>query len=402
MPVPAKRDVTKDRNLSATALPICSVCSHPERSVLSPLVPCARCGKRWHRSCHKPAIAEHVAAATATAYERDIPTREPANFFDGTNGTGETDGELIGTPSSVSSVIILSSEAAPRGALAWHCASCTTGVTAAATERLAHRTHNQIRPDDTLYVPPPSLSKAHDVTRHTPLQRRRYLSGLPQRELAQWLAHALETHADLAVYPPKVLSPLPAPAVPARLPPLPGSGGRARLTAAEVAAAARNPSYRNKIISAIRELHALSIEKRKEQERGLERRAAEVASVVPAKRGRPPKRPVVAALQEKDSINVEVRRAVEPHHIPSFVPTPVDPEEEDPTGLMTTWPKPGRGLYMNIGADWDMNEDDESGDDTLSGAVLVDHNDHASFSSVVYNAVGQKVQENGLPVLRVM
>lgn len=392
----------------ATTLPLCSVCGHPERSVLNSLVPCTRCGRRWHRLCHEPAIAEHVAAATATAYEPDTPAQEITNMSSNTNAaastelnSGETDGEPIGTPSSLSSVIFLSSEAAPRGALAWHCTSCTTAATAATAERFAQSTRDQIQPDNALYVPLKPPHKAHDVTRHTPLQRRRYLLGLPQRELAKWLAHALETHADLAVYPPKVLSPRPAPAVPARLPPLQGSGGRARLTAAEVVAAARNPTYRNKIVSVIRRLHAESIEKQKEQERGSERRATEVPGVVPAKRGRPPKRPV-NALQKKDSSNVKVRRAVDPHHIPSFVHTPVDPEEEDPTGLMTSWPKPGRGLYMDVGADWDLDEGDESGDDTLTGAVLVDDNDHASFSSVVYNAVGQKVQENGLPVLRVM
>ncbi|CAK7237420.1 hypothetical protein SCUCBS95973_009952 [Sporothrix curviconia] len=425
--MPVDRDTDSDDESASDKPPrcsVCSVCARPARSVLNPLVQCARCGKRWHRLCHAPVIADYVAAAVTSATGVAVE--------DGvTNGVTGVDRNTRRTSSSAAD------ESVPATETGWTCPPCTAAATAAAAARIAHRARTHNRPADALYVPPPPAPRTHNLAAHSPQQRRQYLSGLPQRELAQWLAHALETHADLAVYPPKVRPPRAPPSsmppVPTRLPPLPGAGkdggsSGMRLTAAQVVAAARNPAYRNGIVNSIRKSHAASVEREKERKRERERAEMEAAGIVvvaPPRRGRPPKQqPVVEALPLHEAAaetpvalhaRPRPRPPVDPRHIPSFVPTPVDPEEEDPTGLMAGWPKPGKGLYAKVSADWDMQDDndddgdgdgddgdeDEANNDNESGAVLVDRNDHTGFSSVVYNAVGQKVQENGLPVLRV-
>ncbi|CAK7213684.1 hypothetical protein SBRCBS47491_001888 [Sporothrix bragantina] len=444
MPKPVKEDNDSDgESLPSTDTktgPVCSVCARPARSVLNPLVQCARCNKQWHRLCHKPVISDYIAATAGTVAAVTTSSREASvssrmtngaqtasvdDMTDGVNGVTVTNGETGQT--SISSSSSSSSSSTPSAADAasdiassgnWTCPPCTSAASAAAAARLAHRARTHNRPADALYVPPPPAPKTHNLTGQTPQQRRQYLQGLPHRELAQWLAHALETHPDLAVYPPKVRPPpstttTTAMSTTTKLPPLPGSGlprpGGPRLTAAQVVAAARNPTYRNGIINSIRKSHAASVEREREKEREKEKEKAamEAAGVVPPRRGRPPKVLSGDAVVQTAPLGAARSVVVDSRHIPSFVLTPVDPEEEDPTGLMANWPKPGQGLYANVGPDWDMGDGDdgedenEGGDDSLTGAVLVDRNDHTSFSSVVYNAVGQKVQENGLPVLRV-
>jgi len=72
---------------------------------------------------------------------------------------------------------------------------------------------------------------------------------------------------------------------------------------------------------------------------------------------------------------------------PLVAGTPFDPDEEDPTGLMEAWPKPGMGLYAGLPPEWE----DEA---------LGDHNDYEAFSHLVYDGRGSKIIENGLSVLR--
>jgi len=63
--------------------------------------------------------------------------------------------------------------------------------------------------------------------------------------------------------------------------------------------------------------------------------------------------------------------------------TPFDPDEEDPTGLMEAWPKPGHGMYHRLlGPDWE--------DETLV------EDDYEAFSHIRYNDKGIKVWENGV------
>ncbi|KAB5532714.1 CoA-transferase family III domain-containing protein [Coniochaeta sp. 2T2.1] len=64
---------------------------------------------------------------------------------------------------------------------------------------------------------------------------------------------------------------------------------------------------------------------------------------------------------------------------------PDNDEEVDP--LEPPWPKPGNGLYTLL-----PPEDDD---------LLADDNDYESFSVIVYDERGRKVEENGIPVLRV-
>ncbi|CAK7242425.1 MAG: hypothetical protein STHCBS139747_003916 [Sporothrix thermara] len=417
MPVKDSDDTDSDTASPAPTQPVCSVCAHPARSVLNPLVQCVRCARRWHRLCHEPVIADHIAAAAAAAAAMTANGTHGVDDMDGVDAS-DNDTSSSTDPSTTASTLTPTpnSNSSITSHLGWSCPACAAAATAAAAARFAHRARTQNRTADALYVPPLPAPKTHNLAAQTSRQRRQYLSGLPQRELAHWLAYALDTHADLAVYPPKAVRPPPPSAaaasanVPTRLPPLPGAGGGPggiRLTAAQVVAAARNPTYRNGIINSIRKSHAASLEREKERERERERAAMEAAGIVPPKpRGRPPRprnlTPTTDETEARSNTSARLSRpsVVDPNHIPSFVATPVDPDEEDPTGIMAGWPKPGQGLYAEVGPDWDMQVG-EDGDDSMSGAVLVERGDHASFSSVVYNAVGQKVQENGLPVLRV-
>lgn len=66
--------------------------------------------------------------------------------------------------------------------------------------------------------------------------------------------------------------------------------------------------------------------------------------------------------------------------------TQIDPDEEDPTGLMDAWPQPGQGLYAALCPD---------GDDE----ALVDDNDYGMFSHIIYDDSGRKVTENGVALL---
>lgn len=63
--------------------------------------------------------------------------------------------------------------------------------------------------------------------------------------------------------------------------------------------------------------------------------------------------------------------------------TQIDPDEEDPTGLMDAWPRPGQGLYATLAPEW---EDD----------LLIDHGDSGAFSHSVYGHHGHKIQANGI------
>ncbi|CAK7233285.1 hypothetical protein SEUCBS140593_008550 [Sporothrix eucalyptigena] len=386
MPMPVKKEDNGDSPLP-TSLPVCSVCDRPARSILHPLVTCRRCNRRWHPRCHQPAIPDYIAA---TAGEVAGPATDNGKDSDSIM----VDGVTGSTPAK-------QEPAKPT----WACPPCKTAEAAAASARLANNVRTNNRPADALYVPPPPAQKTHNLAGQTPEQRRQYLATVSQRELAQWLAFAIERHPDMAAYPQKQRPPPPhAQSIPKILPPLPGTsipGSGPRLTAAEVFAASRNPKYRNGIINSIRRSHAASVEK----ERVAAAERDREAGVLHPRRGRPPLQRQEDAQRARSPVQadtpVETRppRPVDPSHIPSFVPTPVDPEEEDPTGLMAGWPKPGRGMYAKVGPDWDMDEDDEG--NNLSGNVLVDRNDHTSFSGIVYNAVGQKVQENGIPVLPV-
>ncbi|EFX01767.1 caib baif family enzyme [Grosmannia clavigera kw1407] len=66
--------------------------------------------------------------------------------------------------------------------------------------------------------------------------------------------------------------------------------------------------------------------------------------------------------------------------------TQIDPDEEDPTGLMDAWPQPGQGLYAALCPD---------GDDE----TLVDDNDYDTFSHIIYDNNGRKARENGMALL---
>jgi len=65
-----------------------------------------------------------------------------------------------------------------------------------------------------------------------------------------------------------------------------------------------------------------------------------------------------------------------------------DDEEEEYDPLASLWSKPGRGLYSRLPPD------------TEESQFLADDDDYESFSVVVYDEKGKKVEENGMKVAR--
>jgi len=63
----------------------------------------------------------------------------------------------------------------------------------------------------------------------------------------------------------------------------------------------------------------------------------------------------------------------------------VENEDDDPTGMMDAWPKPGNGLYTSLASEW-------------ADEKLVDKNDFESFSHLVFDKKGNKIEENGIAV----
>ncbi|KAL1893570.1 hypothetical protein Sste5346_006400 [Sporothrix stenoceras] len=431
--------------------PLCTVCDRPARSIFNPLVPCRRCGQRWHRLCHDPVIADYVAAASAAT----------------------TDGAAVNnnsTPSPASPA-----DAGPSSSAGgWSCPSCVSATTAETTARLARRAR-AVRPANSLSLPTrPPPPAHHDVRNLSRQQRHNYLAGLSRPDLQKWLLYAMEKNPEVAVFPPRpppiavttaaavaaTSTTVAAGAAPRRgrpprsmfLPPLPAGmapphGGR--VTAAAVMSATKNSQeYRDRIVRSIRKGHAELVAEAERRERA-EKMAQGLH--VPRRRGRPRKASLEAAAAHQARLAVQAALAQQPvsaqqiqaqptvtrpahlrqpqthppsasqmsrthppqpasqsvkvvkamptspSHIPAFEPTPVDPDEEDPMGLMAGWPKPGQGLYARVGPDWDTSVNGDDGNST--GRALISTNDHASFSSMVFNAAGRKVIENGAPVL---
>jgi hypothetical protein len=82
---------------------------------------------------------------------------------------------------------------------------------------------------------------------------------------------------------------------------------------------------------------------------------------------------------QKTSVNSPVRKSQPKKFVPG---TPFDPDEEDPTGLMEAWPRPGFGMYTRLPLEWE-------------DALLVDKDDSGSFSHIVYDSKGDMIMENG-------
>ncbi|KIH87087.1 hypothetical protein SPBR_04858 [Sporothrix brasiliensis 5110] len=445
---------------AAARKPVCTVCERPARSTLNPLVSCCGCRRCWHRLCHDPVIADHVAAAAAAWASAGAVTANGVLEIE--NGDG-----VDGNGNGVETRTLDTTGATAAGAVpssGWSCPACTAAAATRHTERLARRACAE-RPPDALRVPArPPPPTHHDLSRRTPQQRRAYLARLARPDLQAWLLYAMAQHPDLAVYPP--LPPMPptpkvdaqptaataataamaamagrasghagrgaqgsslrrGPGRPPRgfLPPLPllPASGRVAMSAV-YKATSTSPTFRQSVIKSLRHKHRDFVAAAEAAER-----AARIAAGLPVKRkrGRPPKvRPLederLLLLPQEPSTAVSTAvstaqtpqaaqtarptrpRLVDPAHIPAFVPTPVDPDEEDPTGLMAGWPKPGQGLYARLGPDWlpstASKNGDNTGQDNTGGDALVDSNDHASFSSMVFSG-GRKIMENGQPVL---
>ncbi|KJR90019.1 uncharacterized protein SPSK_06099 [Sporothrix schenckii 1099-18] len=451
---------------AAARKPVCTVCERPARSTLNPLVSCCGCRRRWHRLCHDPVIADHVAAAAAAGANAGTVTA---------NGVLENENGVDGSGNGVETRIPDTAGAAAAGAVpssGWSCPACTAAAAARHTERLARRACAE-RPPDALHVPArPPPPTHHDLSRRTPQQRRAYLARLARPDLQAWLLYAMAQHPDLAVYPP--LPPMPptpkvdaqptaataamagrasghasshasrgaqgsgprrGPGRPPRgfLPPLPSLPASGRVAMSAVyKATSTSPTFRQSVIKSLRHKHRDFVAAAEAAER-----AARIAAGLPVKRkrGRPPKvrqvedeRLLLLPQEPSTAVSTVVStavstaqtplagqagqaaqtarptrpRLVDPAHIPAFVPTPIDPDEEDPTGLMAGWPKPGQGLYARLGPDWlpstASTNGDNAGQDNTGGDALVDSNDHASFSSMVFSG-GRKIMENGQPVL---
>ena len=175
--------------------------------------------------------------------------------------------------------------------------------------------------------------------------RRAQVAGMAPRDMAYWLLRAVEQYPDFAMFPA-------------------GAADEADVDVdvdvdVKQEVTVRAPQYRNGIINSIRKSQT-----------------APTAPTAAARRG---PRPVVPQTMPPPPEAQPVR--------PLFAATPADPDD-DPTGLMAGWPRPGRGLYAAAGPDWQGE-----------GAALADSSDHASFSSVVYDEAGRRVRENGMPLL---
>ncbi len=338
---------------ASQTLDTCQVCRQPVRSVFNPLVPCRLCRRRWHRLCHVPVIADYVAAAAAA----EEPAAAPAER----NGGGKKRSERSADRTR-------SDDQAAR----WTCPACTAA--AAQDERTTKRRKIEASLSETLPLSPrerPATADAPPVSwADRPLaERQAYIAGLPQRALAQLLMRAVELHPDLPIFP--------------------GDGGKGAGGGARAATTGRTEKaaktvdarpYRNGIINSIR----------KSAPRPEASTPAPATAATPSI---PPKRRTVVIIKRRPP-----GTTAQAADVPSFAATPIDADEEDPTGLMALWPRPGQGLYARLGGDGG-GEDEEGGAITSKTTALADKHDHAAFSTVLYDAAGRKVSENGMPVL---
>ncbi|EPE09086.1 caib baif family enzyme [Ophiostoma piceae UAMH 11346] len=244
---------------------------------------------------------------------------------------------------------------------AWTCLPC---VAAAKADQLRRRVHTNSAHVLKMEAPPfssfPSLHALLDraaVQKPNQLQksvswahravddRRTHVAGMAPRDMAYWLLRAVEQYPDFAMFPANDVD------------------DGAHDIKQEVAV--RAPQYRNGIINSIR----------KSQTAHLPTGALTAAAAATRKVPRRIVPQTVSPPPEAQSVR------------PLFEATPADPDD-DPTGLMDGWPRPGRGMYAAAGPDWQVER-----------AALADSSDHASFSSIVYDDAGRRVRENGMPLL---